>query len=149
MTELVPMRSDLSYLLSWFIAETVPKDDEEWANNTMREHATEENPTPYISPPKLPADMTFAQRISLDQSVNEHGDEVWDQPLHHDGTGVDSDEVQYESHLLPIAAALTLLRGTTMEYVVRKGWDLILARSDRESSENSTSGAQISGLMLQ
>ena len=118
-------------------------------NNKMRELATEGNPTPYVSPPKFPTDGTLATRISLDKSINAGGEAVWDGPLHHDGTGVDSDEAQYESHLLPINLALTMLRGTTMEYVVRKGWDCILARMYRESSRSSTSGAQGSGPMPQ
>ena len=132
LTELLPFRRDLSYLLSWFVAETLPDEAEEWANNTMWERATEGNPTPYVSPPSFPAGMTLLQRIAQDRAVAANENDLNEVPLRHDGTGVDSDEAQYESYLLKIDEALEVLRGTSMEYVVRFGWECIGNRHRRE-----------------
>jgi len=54
------------------------------------------------------------------------------EPPRHLGTGVDDEEACYEAKLLPIAEARKRLRGSIMEDVVRRSWDLILLRRKME-----------------
>lgn len=101
----------------------------------MTAQATLDNPTPYISPPAFPKDMTLAQRIELDKARGEDGKESVYEPLKHEGTGVDSDELHYESHLLNMEEACKVFRGAEYEYVVRLGWDLTQKRLKQEEHE--------------
>ena len=50
------------------------------------------------------------------------------EPVRHEGTGVDSDEMEYESHLMDIDEACRVLGGTELEYVVRTAWRCIEER---------------------
>ena len=134
----MPFRRGVSYLLFWHIAETVPKDIEDGLNETMHSRASAENPTPYISAPAYPVDLTLSQRMKQDVFKNEDGESRCYEPPRHEGTGVDSDEAQYESYLLEIDEALERLRGTSMEYVVRLGWDCIQARLEAEAQDASS-----------
>lgn len=49
-------------------------------------------------------------------------------PPKHEGTGVDEEEMLYESHLLNINDAITKLSRSVMAQVVREGWEAIQQR---------------------
>ncbi|MCJ1355470.1 MAG: hypothetical protein MMC33_005462 [Icmadophila ericetorum] len=129
-TQLMPQSRTCQYIVFWYIAETVPPDVEEALNAAESANASEGNPTPYQQPPPYPEDLTLAKRIKMEPEGYE--------PLHHAGTGVDEDERLYDSHLLPVEVAMRLLRGSTQEMVVRKGWEAICLRNKMEiESEES------------
>ena len=125
----MPQSRTCQYIVFWYVAETVPPGVEEALNAAEAANATEGNWTPYQQPPAYPADLTLAERIRMEGEGYE--------PVRHAGTGVDEDERLYDSHLLPVEVAIKLLRGSTQEMVVRKGWEAICLRSqmERESIE--------------
>ena len=57
------------------------------------------------------------------------------EPEHHANTGVDSEEMLYSSALVPVEEAVRRLQGSGMEYVVRKGWELICQRWAEEEAD--------------
>lgn len=128
---MVPQTRTSQYILFWYIAETVPPPVEEDLNAAMAEKATAENPTPYQTPPRFPADMTLAERVMLEQDGYT--------PLHHKNTAVDADEALYESYLLPVEEAVGKLKGTVMEDVVRSGWEAICSRYSMETQDSTSS----------
>ena len=107
-------------MLFWFIAETVPPEVEKALDEAMAAKATPESPTPYLYPTKYPRDLTLAGRIKLEPEGYE--------PVHHQHTGVDTEEALYESYLLPVREAVQRLRGSVQEEVVRLGWGAICER---------------------
>ena len=111
-------------MLFWYIAETLPPKLEEELNRQMASSATENNPTPYQIPPSFPTDLTFSERMNQDSDDYE--------PLHHPNTGVDSEEAQYRSYLLPIEEATAKLKGTIQEDVVKRAWQAICLRQQME-----------------
>ena len=135
-TELMPFRRNVDYFLSWYIAETLPEDIEVETNEKMLECATADNPTPYIAPPAFPEDIKLIDRVRQDIRLDENGKQICYEPQRHEGTGVDSDEAQYESYLLKIPEALGKLKGSSMAYVVDFGWQLIEKRFAMEDAES-------------
>ncbi|KAF2101238.1 hypothetical protein NA57DRAFT_26349, partial [Rhizodiscina lignyota] len=110
------------YILFWYIAETIPPDDVPLSDELQLHSST----TPYIHPPPFPPDLKLEERLAQDPV-----DYV---PQRHEGTGVDEEEAQYQSSLLPIAEAMEKLALTSnvMVDVVRRGWEGVLLRRDIE-----------------
>ena len=96
-------------------------------NEQMEGQSMAANPTPYQAPPRYPAELRLAERIKM---RGEDGD-----PVHHENTGVNADEVLYESHLLTIGEALEVLKGSFMASVVRSGWEGICLRHEMELAD--------------
>lgn len=123
-TQLRPVAATTQYLLTWYIAETLPAAEEAvYANDASRSYRA---PTPF-------PDITLKQRIAMDAT----GDEIY-QPVWHEGTGVNEDELYYRSYLLTIDEALLRLRGSVMADimadVVRRGWAAIEQRMAQEEA---------------
>ena len=116
---MMPVKPTIQYLLSWYIAETLPPDLEASLSAKTRQ----ENGA-YQYPPPFPKDLTLAERADLESSQPE--------PMRHENTGVDEEETLYESYLLPIDTAQTKLKGTIMADVVRLGWEAVCSRREME-----------------
>ncbi|OCK78608.1 hypothetical protein K432DRAFT_406303 [Lepidopterella palustris CBS 459.81] len=127
-TQLLPMAMGTrQYILYWYIAETLPPDIE-------NEMSSRVSGTEYEMAPRFPSDLKLRDRVLMEPKGYE--------PVHHKNTGVNADELAYESYLLPIKEAIQLLgsRGV-MADVVRKGWQGICQRwADEESVEDSSKG---------
>lgn len=97
------------YVLYWYIAETLPPAAEMELEIEMEVGAA------YRPPPAYPCDLTLRARLELEPKGYE--------PLHHEGTGVDEEELTYESHLVSVEEAVKKLgRNGVMADVVMKGW---------------------------
>lgn len=75
----------------------------------------------------------------MDRVKNEPADYV---PPRHEGTGVDEEEMLYESHLLTIDDAIAKLGRSVMADVVKEGWEAI---QNRMHQERWLEGGQDSG----
>ncbi|KAK4999417.1 hypothetical protein LTR60_007585, partial [Cryomyces antarcticus] len=150
--------ASVQYLLFWYVAETVPADVE--AIMSARERAAAaaaaaavpdtntvspaaaartaastshangallSRPT-YAPPPPFPPALPLRARICQDSQP----DGTAYEPVRHAGTGVDAEELLYESRLLPIAEARGKLRGSVMADVVRVGWEAVGRRLEME-----------------
>ncbi|QIW95589.1 hypothetical protein AMS68_001107 [Peltaster fructicola] len=123
-THLMPLTSTKQYLLFWYIAETIPADEEaKYANHQSRAYRA---PAPY------PPSVTLKERIAMDSEQPQIYQPVW-----HEGTGVNEDELLYKSYLLTVDEALSKLRGNAMADVmgdvVRRGWKAIEKRMAQEA----------------
>ena len=87
----------------------------------------------YTPPGAFPVEMSLRQRVALDIVVDGDGGQRVYEPVRHEGTGVDEEELLYRSYLLPIEEARRKLKGSVMEDVVRRGWDGIRMRMEMES----------------
>lgn len=117
--QMMPVGRASQYLLFWFVAETVPEEVE-------RGYGGAEVGRVYRPPAAFPRDLTLERRIGVDEATGYR-------PIRHPGTGVDEDELMYESYLLPIEQAMRKLRGSVMEDVVRRGWKAVLLRREMEA----------------
>ena len=117
--QLVPVASTSQYVLFWYIAETIPPGAE-----TSIPPRAEGEASPYQPPPPFPTDLSLAQRVQLEPEGYE--------PIRYEDTGVNSEEAQYTSYLLPISEAMKKLKGSIMADVVRKGWQGIEKRREIE-----------------
>ncbi|KAI9672735.1 MAG: hypothetical protein M1831_000170 [Alyxoria varia] len=125
-TQLMPLRSDVQYILHWYIAETLSPDDE--AALSSGTTAT------YKAPPPYPAHLSLPARVERDPQGYE--------PAHHQNTGVDDEERKYNSSLVDVDEAIRRLsEGTVMGRnviglpqadVVRRGKAAIGYRFNRE-----------------
>ena len=130
------------YILFWYAAETVPPSIEEAVATQQRALQNElfakvasqteatgsgrervANSAPYIAPAPFPS-TTLKERIAMEPEGYE--------PVKHVGTGVDEDELTYESHLLPVDEAMQKLRGTISSDVVKRAWEGIQLRMKME-----------------
>jgi hypothetical protein len=123
-TQLLPLTSTAQYLLFWYVAETVTKEMEEG----YEDGGSEAGKRVYVPPEPFPEGMTLKQRMALDRVVGENGVEKVYEPVRHEGTGVDEDELCYTSCLMEVEEARRKLRGSVMEDVVRRGWEAIQLR---------------------
>jgi hypothetical protein len=73
--------------------------------------------------------------VVQDQRVSPDGEQTVYEPKRHEGTGVNEEEMLYESYLLPIGEALKNLRHSIMEDVVRKGWEAVELRMKIEDKK--------------
>jgi hypothetical protein len=112
------------YVLYWYIAETLPP--------SLEKELETEAGAAYKPPPPYPRNLTLRDRIKQEPEGYE--------PLHHEGTGVDEEELTFKSHMLPIEEAVRRLgRDSVMADVVLKGWQGIqdrLAFEDAATSES-------------
>ncbi|GAB7358008.1 hypothetical protein MBLNU230_g0173t1 [Neophaeotheca triangularis] len=122
--QMMPVGSRSQYLLFWYLAETVPEEVERGYDGA--EEGVSGGARLYRPPPPFPKGQTLEQRIAVDESSGYT-------PSRHPGTGVDEEELMYESYLLPIEQARRKLRGSVMEDVVRKGWEAVLQRREMEA----------------
>ncbi|TID12870.1 Protein btn-1 [Venturia nashicola] len=122
-TTLLPQSKRTQYLLHWFVAETLPPDLE-----------TRMGPPPasraYQEPPPYPADLLMVDRLALEPDGYE--------PTRYENTGVDSDEANYMSYLLPIEEAIQNLGKNIMGEVIAVGWERIQARLAAESDATTS-----------
>lgn len=135
-TQFLPLTTTSQYLLFWYAAETVPKDVEESYNNMT--NGSELAKRVYHPPPPFPRNMSLQQRIALDATTGDGGKQTTYGPIRHEGTGVDEEELLYQSFLLPIAEARQKLKGSVMEDVVKRGWDGILLRMKMEGEQSDS-----------
>lgn len=112
-TTLLPQSKRTQYLLHWFIAETLPPDLETSIGPPPASQA-------YQEPPPYPANLRLVDRLALEPDGYE--------PTRYDNTGVDSDEANYMSYLLPIEEAIQKLGKNSMGEVIAVGWERIQAR---------------------
>jgi hypothetical protein len=119
-TTLRPVSKRVQYLLHWFIAETLPPELE--ASMGPPPESRE-----YQEPPPYPTDLRLFDRIAAEPDGYE--------PKRYENTGVDSDEANYTSFLLPIKVAMTRLGSNSMAEVVALGWERIQARLAAEMPE--------------
>lgn len=129
-TEIMPVTSKVQYMLFWYVAETVPAsvEDEYTAMQAQSEKGTAARL--YRPPPSFPTDITLQERITQDTVAGQ----VYE-PRRHEGTGVDEEELLYDSYLLPINEARAKLRGSVMEDVVRRGYEAIKLRKSMEQAK--------------
>lgn len=114
----------IQYLLYWYIAETVPPSLEESLHSPPNE--------PYKPPPPFPADLTLKERVAMEPEGYE--------PIHHEGTGVDEEEAEYKSYLVPVEEAVEKLgRNDVMADVVVRGWRAIRERYSMEEGVDGRS----------
>ena len=131
-TQFLPLSTTSQYLLFWYAAETVPQDVKVvYANETSSEGIDVAGRL-YRPPDPFPLDMTLKQRIDMDRLATPSGEKQWYEPVWHEGTGVDEEELLYKSFLLPVDEARTKLKGSVMEDVVRRGWEGVQYRMELE-----------------
>lgn len=130
----MPQSRTAQYILFWYAAETLSATVESAhpLPNVVPGEGTEQTGSeivePYVIPPTFPKSLTLRERIAEDVYVSDGGVRTLYEPKKYEGTGVDDEEMLYESHLLSIADARRKLKGSVMEDVVRRGWDAIVLR---------------------
>ena len=92
---------------------------------------------PYSAPPVFPKGLTLRQRIEQDTRLSRDGQRTVYEPRKHEGTGVDEEELLYESHLLTVGEARKALGGSVMAEVVREAWELVQLRIEIEDEVES------------
>lgn len=132
-TEFLPLTSTVQYLLFWYAAETVPEQVEMEYTDAQAQSGHAAGARAYRPPPAFPTDMTLQQRIAQDTASEANGKAIYE-PRRHEGTGVDEEELLYDSYLLPIDEARRKLKGTVMEDVVKRGYEAIKLRASMEQS---------------
>lgn len=129
-TQLVPVTKTAQYICFWYIAETIPP-----ALEMSLSLLEKEQNMAYHCPSKFEPGMTLAQRIEMEGLGYE--------PIKHEHTGVDAEELLYESYLVPIDEAIRKLGTTTLSAdVVRKGWDAICLRRHMEEENHESIRSQ-------
>lgn len=118
LTELLPLGSK-QYILSWFVGETVPQRVEESYVGVVR---------PFSSPESFPREGTLLDRIEQETV----GEGTGYEPVRHENTGVDEEEALYTSKLVDVQEAISLVKGTAFEFVIKTGWAGIHCRRERE-----------------
>ncbi|KAI5369709.1 Putative NUDIX hydrolase domain-containing protein [Septoria linicola] len=134
-TQLLPLTSRVQYLLHWYVAETVPREVEMSYADSGTEIYRQPDPFPRIG--------SLRARIAEDVSALEDGTKQIYEPIRHEGTGVDEDELLYKAHLMPVEEACRKLRGTVQEDVVHRGLEYIQRRIQMEDAakDSTASGA--------
>ena len=142
------MRHDIQYVCSWYIAETLPPALEESLNQDSRvedtssaqRDATTENtsaPTKIEATPRLnvyakPPASSREEPLDARMALEPQG---WE-PARVELSTTQSDELHYRAWLLPVSEACQKLRGTSMKYVVKEGWNMIQKRLTIERDGN-------------
>jgi hypothetical protein len=106
--QLLPLgHYDIQYILYWYIAETLPP--------ALEAELVTDPGAPYKPPPAYPAGLALRDRLAMEPEGYE--------PVRHEGTGVDEEELGYTSRLVGVEEACGLLgRGTVSADVVMRGW---------------------------
>jgi hypothetical protein len=130
-SQLYPQSQTSQYLCFWYIAETVPPAAEEQLNAAEAEaEASGESifGAMYQYPPAFPATLTLQERVKMERGLGPGGKGNYE-PVHHPNKGMDPEEALYESHLMTVPEALEkLTQQPVLAYVVKTGWDAIVAR---------------------
>ena len=122
-TQLLPVAREAQYMLFWYIAETLPPNDE--VEISEREKA---EGMVYQTPPAFERAMSLRERAALEGESYE--------PVRHENTGVNEEEMLYKSELASIEEAIQKLGGRGISAdVVRRGWVLITRRREMEEKE--------------
>jgi hypothetical protein len=88
------------------------------------------------APPPYPQNLTLKERIKQEPEGYE--------PVKHEGTGVDEDELGYQSYLVSVEEAVEKLgRGSVMADVVLKGWKGVQDRFVMEDGATSESSGAV------
>ena len=134
------MRSDIQYICSWYIAETLPPAIEQNLNQESSRKATssaEHGPTAEMSP--VPAQTETTPRLNIyakpPTSLREEPLDVrmalepqgW-QPTRVERSTTQKDELYYRASLLSISEACKKLKDPVIEYVVKEGWRMVEER---------------------
>ncbi|KAI7332731.1 hypothetical protein KC315_g4508 [Hortaea werneckii] len=135
-TQMLPLTTTAQYMLFWYAAETVPRDVEESYGAAQSSGNISQGARGYAPPPLFPADLSLKNRIEQDSVVSETGEAMAYEPVWHEGTGVDEEELLYRSFLLPIDEAIGKLQGSVMGDVVRRGWEGVKLRMEMESQDS-------------
>jgi len=131
-------------MLQWYAAETLPEDDDsvgpvESLGQPTGSHGKPVKP--YLAPPPFPAQLTLRERIAQDVRISPEGTKSIYEPKRQEGTGVDDEELEYESYLLPINDAIERLGGQKYKSlasdVVRRGWEAVQLRIRMEDQRAS------------
>lgn len=152
----MPQSATAQYILFWYAAETLPEDAETALNVLHAPKASTSSPSAvsvpiedlkleearraYAIPPPYPDDLSIAQRVQMDARPDHQGKTSVYEPVRHQGTGVDEEELLYESYLLPIEEARRKLRGSIMADVVRRGWAAVELRMQMEEQMREDRG---------
>lgn len=132
-TQLLPLTATSQYMLFWYAAETLPRELEEAHSVAQARTGHAQGTHLYRSPRPFPSGMTLRQRVAQDSVVGADAKAEVYEPLRHEGTGVDEEELLYTSFLLPVDDVRRKLRGSVMEDVVRRGWEGIQLRMEMEA----------------
>lgn len=136
--QLLPLTTTAQYVLFWYVAETVPSDVEKSYHDVATALVTSDNSgggtqqQVYRPPAPYPKDLAIKARIAQDAISHGEGTPAIYEPFHHENTAQDEEEMCYRSHLLSIADARRVLKGSVMEDVVRRGWEGIQLRMKME-----------------
>lgn len=133
---MLPLTTTSQYMLFWYAAETVPKNVEESYGAAGSNSNSSQSARTYAPPPPFPSDLSLKARMEQDSVISETGEATTYEPVWHEGTGVDEEELLYRSFLLPIDEAIRKLQGSVMGDVVRRGWEGVKLRMDMESQES-------------
>lgn len=140
-TQLAPQGRTAQYILHWYAAETIPEDAEDALPRStiapVPRSISSRVIQPYKAPPAFPADLTLKERIAQDSRITTKGAKSFYEPKKHEGTGVDAEELLYESYLLPIEDARRKLKKSIMEDVVKRAWEAIKTRMQIEEEEEA------------
>ena len=72
--------------------------------------------------------MTLQERVAMERGLGPGGKGNYE-PVHHPNKGMDPEEALYESQLMTVPEALEkLAQQPVLAYVVKTGWDAIVAR---------------------
>ena len=106
--QLLPLgHHDIQYILYWYVAETLPP--------ALEAELLTERGMPYKPPPAYPVGLSLRDRLAMEPEGYE--------PVHHEGTGVDEEELGYTSSLVSIEEAAGLLgKSSVSADVVLRGW---------------------------
>jgi hypothetical protein len=117
-------RGKVQYVLYWYIAETLPP--------SLEAELETEPGEAYRPPPPFPIDLSLRDRVKMEPEGYE--------PKHHPGTGVDEEEQEYKSYLVPVEEAVKKFgKKSVMADVVLKGWKGIQDRYAMEEAADSRS----------
>ena len=111
-------------MLHWYIAETLPPEDEARIGPPPASRK-------YQEPPAYPTDLSLHDRVAMEPDNYE--------PKRYPNTGVDSEEALYTSELVPVQEAFKRLGKNSMADVVAIGWDRIQTRLEHERGSGVSS----------
>lgn len=129
-------RLNMGLKIDRYAAETLPQDCEDSLPSRPAPIAPKQgiDIKPYYPPPPFPTALTVKERIAQDETLSTSGEKTVYEPRKHEGTGVDEEELLYESYLLPVDEAITRLKHSIMGDVVRRGWEAVLLRMEIEEA---------------
>ncbi|KAF1985300.1 hypothetical protein K402DRAFT_334848 [Aulographum hederae CBS 113979] len=126
-SQMIPLKKDVQYLFQWYIAETLPPDEEKALGLPEPVVPGSSAPQkPYFEPNIYPSGLTLRQRMAMEP--------VGYEPPRHEGTGVDPSEMWYTSALIPVDQIGEKLGQGVEAEVAKAGWRAILKRVEMEQA---------------